>query len=377
MVRRIILYSIVILFVLSIGGTAVLEKNPSLLSTAIKVVVPPPSISSVIPSPEDHFEKGMANAVWTKDGYDARNGEFVSSLRDIYPQSGAKWISMQVSFSQESETSTHVNPDGRPTLESFTEGVQAARKAGYDIFFEPLITVSGPPAAWGGQIHFSSSQQEAMWFQSWYAALKPYIISAQKNGVVQLAIGTELEWLQDHASPTLWDKLIEQARRDFSGKIIYDANWNITLSDASIPSWFKNKDLFALGVSAYIPLTNSSLPLAREEASRLWEEKAQVPLDRISEQIGKPIILSEFGYRDAADAGRTPWQSASQDPVDTEEHALLYDAALQHMMADSHIVGTFIWCWDHAQRFTLKNQPALEIIKKWYSYHGRSGNVAA
>jgi hypothetical protein len=312
------------------------------------------------------FQRGMADVAWIPEGYSRSNTAFQQTLQDIYPESGATWLSLQVSFTQETDSATSISAAGSPSLASFTEGVQAARAAGYHLFFEPLIRVTATADHWGGHIQPQSVGEEATWFQHWYEAIAPYIVAAQKLGVRQVAIGTELEWLQVHAEARLWNHLIAQVHSIFTGTIIYDANWNIVYSISHLPSWFKNTSLYALGVSEYVPLTATSEFLTQEQASALWETKVHQPLDRIARAIGKGIILSEFGYRNSSDAGYQPYRWLSSLPVDGEEQAILFNVALSSIMSDQAIIGVFIWCWSHAQRFSLVGQPVLAVIHSWY-----------
>jgi hypothetical protein len=368
MTRKIILCGLLMLLVPGVLVGAFLVRTYGIVQDVVPTSTPPPQ---VVPLKREQaarpdFQRGMADVAWIPEGYSRSNTAFQQTLQDIYPESGATWLSLQVSFTQETASSTTISA-GSPSLASFTEGIQAARAAGYHLFFEPLIRVTATADHWGGHIQPQSVGVEAVWFQRWYAAIAPYIMVAQKLGVEQVAIGTELEWLQVHAKACLWNHLIAQVHSIFKGTIIYDANWNIVYAISHLPSWFKNTSLYALGVSEYIPLTATSEFLTQEQASALWETKVHQPLDRIAHAIGKGIILSEFGYRNSSDAGYQPYRWLSSLPESGQEQAILFAVSMPRIMTDQDIIGVFLWCWSNAARFSLRGQPALAVIHSWYT----------
>ena len=91
-------------------------------------------------------------------------------------------------------------------------------------------------------------------------------------------------------------------------------------------------------------------------------------LDHFSLVVGKSLILSEIGYRNSADTLYQPWVKYSTiSPPDPEEQAAACDAALINVIPDKQIVGTFFWGWDGVESFQLSGQPALAVLKKWYT----------
>jgi hypothetical protein len=273
---------------------------------------------------------------------------------------------MQVSFTQETDSSTTIQ-GGSPTLQSFTEGIQAARKAGYRIFFEPLITVSGGSDHWCGHIQPQTPQDQELWLQNWFEALRPYILAAQQGGVEQMAIGTELEWMQYHIPASLWNQLISQARPLFTGKLIYDTNWDFLQSGFPFPSWFQNPNLNAIGVSTYLPLVDTQSSIPESQATALWNTQIRQSLDILANTVKKPVVLSEFGYRDTYDAGFRPYEFTSSLPQNLQEQAILFNAGFTNILEDQNIIGVFVWSWSNADRFSLAGHPALTVIAKWYS----------
>jgi hypothetical protein len=247
---------------------------------------------------------------------------------------------------------------------SFDYGVRFAHALGLHIFVTPLLQVSGPQS-WAGAIHFATYEQEQQWFNSYWQAIKPYVVIAAQAGVEQFALGTEYEWLQDHAPDSLWNTLIANVRSVFPGTLTYDMNW--TSLSMQPRSWMHNPDLKMIGVSAYLSLTDTPERIDPSRISSLWKQTVQHPLDLFAIALGKPIFISEIGYRNSSDALYHSWESNSTAPPDPVEQAAVYDAALANMLSDQHILGSFFWGWDDTGAFDLHGLQATNVIQAHYT----------
>lgn len=77
---------------------------------------------------------------------------------------------------------------------------------------------------------------------------------------------------------------------------------------------------------------------------------------------------SEIGYRNSSDTLYHTWEQDSSKPLDPQEQAGAYNAALTNVIPDSHIAGIFFWGWENVGRFTLKGQSeTLAVLRKWYT----------
>ena len=312
------------------------------------------------------FQAGVAYPQWTPAGYSTSDTRWSNGLQDIATQTHAYWIEMPLLFYQSTLSTTTVTTGAStPTLASFVEGVRAAHALGYRVFVTPLLTVSTGSMAWSGGISFLTQQDEQHWFASYWQTLKPYVVAAQKAGVEQMAIGTEEEWLQQFAPDALWNTLILNFHTVFSGKLTYDMNW--TALQKTPPSWMHNPTLTTIGVSAYLSLTDTQKRVAPQQMITLWKNVVGNTLDTFALKLGKPVIISEIGYRNSADALYHTWESSSSAPVDTTEQAAACNAALANATHDPHIHGIFFWGWDDVGAFGLRNHPAAATLHHWYS----------
>ena len=229
----------------------------------------------------------------------------------------------------------------------------------------PLLGVD-VQGAWAANIQFSSVEQTQQWFDSFWQAFQPYVVAAQVGGAEQLSIGTEEEWLQQSAPSSLWNILIARVRNIFTGIITYDMNWT-SLSDP-LPGWMNNADLGMIGVSEYIPMIDTRERVDPTKMISLWQDKVKAKLDKLAKQLGKPVLLSEIGYRNSADSLYHPWFPYSTvSPPDPAEQAAACDAALANVIPDQYIVGIFFWGWDEVEGFKLSGQPATDVLLKWYT----------
>ncbi len=311
------------------------------------------------------FEAGVAYPQWTPTGYSKSDIHWIQALQDITTQTHAYWIEMPLLFYSSSLSATTVTTGvSTPTVASFIEGILAAHAHGYRVFITPLLTVSSGSMAWSGAISFSTRQDEQRWFTSYWQALKPYVLAAQRNGVEQLAIGTEEEWLQQFAPDALWNELILNIRSVFSGALTYDMNW--TALQKTPPLWMHNSNITAIGVSAYLSLTDTRTRVDPQKMSALWKSIIGNALDTFAMKLGKPVLISEIGYRDSSDTLYHAWESSSTAPVDPAEQAAACDAALANTTHDPHIRGIFFWGWDDVGAFSLRDQPAATVLHRWY-----------
>lgn len=312
------------------------------------------------------FQTGMIFPQWGTNAYDTTDANWQIGLNDIQTQTGARWIELPINFYQSSVTSTQITTTSiTPTTQAVIAGINAARARHFHVFVVPLLSAGGT-LTWSGSIQFSSPQLIQAWFDSYWQALQPYAVAAAQAGAEQLAIGTEFEKLQ-YTQPTYWNQLIERLHSVFPGRLTYDMNWSSLYNP--IPSWMSNPLLSTIGVSEYIPLTDTPQRLAPSALPSLWQTNIGKLLDALALKIGHPVFISEIGYRNSAYALYRPWQrdaEAQAEPPDLQEQAAAYDAALKDTLADPNISGIYFWAWS-VPLFQPNWHPAAKVLYKWYT----------
>ncbi len=310
------------------------------------------------------FETGIVTPQWQQQK--AYGPQWQQSLSDIRTQTGAQWIELSLLFSQSTSSSTTVRTtQSTPLVSSFAAGVRAAHAKGLHVFVVPLMGVD-EKGGWAGSIQFTSQEQEQAWFDSYWNTFKPYVVAAAQAGVDQMAIATECAWLQQNAPAALWNQLIDRIHGVFAGTLTYDMNWSSY--DQPTPSWFSNQNISMIGVSSYNPLTDVSTRIDPKAMPGLWKDKIKSNLDAISIRVGKPVLISEIGYRNSSNALYHSWEQDSTAPLDPVEQAGAYEAALVNAIPDQRIAGIFFWGWEDVGKFTLKGQDlTTAVLHKWYT----------
>ena len=311
------------------------------------------------------FQRGVIYPRWYQDAYGLNDTAWQQGVETMKKQTGGQWLEIPVLFSQAANNSTSVTTSSSaPSVQSFVEGIQRAHALSYKVFFVPLMQVR-QPGGWSGSITFTTEQQEQAWFASYWAAIQPYVQAAASQRVEQMAIGTELQALQQIVPDALWNQLIAQFRATFSGTLTYDMNWSSLSQPHS--SWLRSPALAYIGVSTYIPLLDKAGRVNPADIPALWRAKILPRLDALAQQLGKSILLTEIGYRNSTDALYHSWEAQTTAQPDPQEQAGAFEAALSNAFTDNHIAGTFFWGWDDVGRFAFKDQPASQVLFKWYT----------
>jgi hypothetical protein len=322
----------------------------------------PPTPTPVIGSLPLNFQTGVVFPQWGTTAYSVTNGNFIYGLKEIHEQTGARWVQIPITLYQSDFRTTHLDPSEQTvTPESLAEGVRAAHARGYKVFVAPLLTVGA--TGWAGDIRLRNKRDTSAWFDNYFQSLQPYLQVATQEHVEQFALGTEYEALESQSSD-LWNTLIDRAHTVYPGVLTYDMNWTAALKPPQ--DWMTNPNLSYLGVSVYRPLTTRPAPRDADGLTTLWQYKIGDVLDTLSVKSGKPIVVSEIGYRNSADALYQPWQWKSSAPADPDLQAAAYEAALQNMIRDPYIVGAFFWGWS-VPAFAPNWLPAAQVLHRWYT----------
>jgi hypothetical protein len=342
------------------------QPTPSATHSVAATPSPTPSPTPSVPTLlRPDIERGMIYPQWGSSSYGIADTAWQQGIKDIKTQTASTWLEIPVLLQQDNAYSTSVWPGSTaPSLDAFASGIHSAIALGYHVFFIPLLGVN-TPGGWAGIIQISAAYQQA-WFNSYWNALKPYAEIAQENGVEQMAIGTELVWMEDNAPASLWNQLISRVQSVFKGALTYDMNWYPSLTEAPA-SWLKNPALSMIGLSEYIPLSGTPGRVDPSVMPDLWRNKVGKLVDTFSSQVGKPVILSEIGYRYTADALYSPYSEESSAPIDEQEQAGAYAATLINVFADSHIVGVFFWGWTYVGKLGIAGRKAAQVVYRWYT----------
>ena len=269
-----------------------------------------------------------------------------------------------------------------------------AREKGIKTILKPHLWIRNSQGKWRSEIEMKSETEWNQWFETYETFILHYAKLAETHQIEALCIGTELrQTVRQH--PKKWRKIIAQIRKTYSGKLTYAANWYKEFEEVSF--W---DDLDFIGIQGYFPLASNSNP-SKQQLIRSWKKHKRA-MERISKKFNRPIVLTEIGYKNTADAAIEPWswpQRLDQASVVLSEvtQRRCYEAMFEALWEEEWLKGIFIWKWFHssyrfdnldsyfAERmerrkrranyrkrannevfFTPQRKPALSVMNEWY-----------
>ncbi len=219
-----------------------------------------------------------------------------------------------------------------------------AHDRGIKVILKPHIWMHSSSGKWRSDIEMNSPEDWDTWFSNYTNFMMHYAKVAEKGKMEALCIGTEL-LIPTTQFPERWIELIQKIKTIYSGKLTYAANFYKEYE--AITFW---GELDAIGIQGYFPLAQEKNP-TKEAICKAWEPHI-ANMERISLKYGKPIIFTEVGYKNSADAAIEPWvwpHRLEEGFVQSEEtQAICLDAMFESLWNKSWFDGVFIWKWFHS-----------------------------
>jgi hypothetical protein len=300
-------------------------------------------------------QQGINFAGWSREAFSSPAATM--SLQAL-AATGATWVSVVVEQYQDTSASTKIFPTTRTVSDAgIASIVEQAHALHLNVALKPQIDVLN--GAFRGTIGetFTPVQWSA-WFASYRAFISHYATLAQRLDVQQFVVGTELTEASLHAPE--WKSLVSTVRSKFSGSLTYAANYG---SEVEGITWWN--DLNYIGVDAYYPLDTT-------EPDYGWSPYVG-QLAALAKQWGKPILLTEIGYRSVAGAVSEPWNVALTGPVDTQTQSSAYAAAFRAFASKRWFAGMYWWAWSPQipngpsdDGYSPQNKPAEKQLLAWY-----------
>ncbi|MDX1464030.1 MAG: glycoside hydrolase, partial [Marinirhabdus sp.] len=224
-------------------------------------------------------------------------------------------------------------------LDGVTQYVEKLHEQDLKVMMKPQIWI------WRGEFTgYLTMDSEEDWIileESYKAFILLYAELASELNVEIFCIGTELE-LFIVQRPKFWDDLISEVKSIYRGKLTYAANWD---EYTRVPFW---SDLDYIGVDGYFPVSEEQTPTVAV-AKKGWQPwKAE--MKRLSDSVNRPILFTEYGYRNIDYAGKEPWKSDRSDiGHNNVAQVNLYHAFFEEIHPEPWFAGSFIWKWfiDH------------------------------
>jgi hypothetical protein len=319
------------------------------------------------PDGRQGFQKGLNYTAWAREQLSTPESDH--SLKKL-AATGANWVAIVVFGYQQTYTSTFVtrDPSRTPSDEELAHAIASAHSLGLQVMLKPHVDLRHDRDHWRGNIGetFAAEVQWQAWFASYSEFINHYAKLAQAHGVEQFCVGTELVGTSHREAD--WRKVVADVRERFTGPITYAGNHGT--EDVGI-TWWDAVDY--IGIDAYYVLTDKTDPTL-DELKAAWVDKGYVDtMAGLAEKYGKPILITEIGYRSADGTIRTPWDWEDL-PLDLEEQADAYEAALAALWNQPWLAGIYWWNWDvNPQKGGLEDngysphgKPAEDVLRTYY-----------
>ena len=306
----------------------------------------------------------MSFASWQAGEYSQAGSDL--SLAMI-TSTGAGWISLVVTRYQDTIASTTIySSAATPTDADLIHAINRAHALGLKVMLKPHLDLAADPSHWRGEIGQGfTGAQWATWFTSYQAFINHYAQLAQAQGVDQFCVGTELVTTETQSNA--WRTTIVGVRSRFSGPLTYASNHG---SESHV-TWWDALDF--IGVDAYYALTDKNDPTL-DELRAGWAPHVAT-LASLAATWGKPVLLTEIGYRSVDGANRQPWDWQTAMPLDLQEQVDTYQAAFESLFDQPWLAGIYWWMWDPDPYerggscdtdYTPYDKPAEDVLRRWY-----------
>jgi Ca2+-binding RTX toxin-like protein len=313
------------------------------------------------------------------------NGQFSSASANQAFQTiaslGSNSIELTARIWTQTGTTNSVIADPAKTESdaSLLAGFQAAQAAGLSVVFKAAISpLNGTPTS------SMAPTDVGAFFASYKAEIVHLATIAQAGGVATFAIGNEMSSLSGQQYRDYWTDLISAVRQVYHGELTYAA----ATDEASKVSFWDQVD--TIGVNTYPPLTSSNTPTV-QDLVHAWSEvpinpyyaaafEYKSPVDflhSLSEQYGKPVLMTEVGYRSIDGTAIAPGSWTASGTSNTSAQADAYNAFFQVWTAHggSWLKGVELWQWDlnnqyNSTGYSVMGKPAEVVVSQYFLGNG-------
>ena len=247
--------------------------------------------------------------------------------------------------------------------------VKQLKNHGISIMMKPQIREED--GLYVGHINFSKKREWRTFEQSYKEYILDFVLLAEEEHVELFCIGTELRKFVK-SRPKFWRRLIKEIREIYSGKITYAANWD---DYDEFPFW---EQLDFIGVDAYFPISKKETPKIKD-LEEGWQPILK-KMEKISDENGKRILLTEYGYRSIEKSAAKPWLHTSNAVFDEESQFNSLSALYNTIWNRKFVVGGFLWRWypyhpnsggKNDIKYTVQNKLAEKLVGVTYRKTGK------
>lgn len=302
-------------------------------------------------------QRGFA-LIWDA-GYDGP--QLQQSFREM-ANVGATWVQFTPTWGQQASTATAIAPTARTVSDADQErAIALAHEQGLKVFLKPHIELPNPENESRSTVR--PNDRDA-WFASYKAFISHYADMAQRTGVEQFSVGSELGSMSGDRAQ--WLILIREVRSRYSGTVLYAADPD---EYARVPFW---DALDMIGIDAYWPLSES--PTTDVSALQRSWEPIRAELAAFSARYGRKILFAEAGYTSQVATTTSPANWTLGTAPSQTEQAAAYQSLLATFSDQAWFDGVYWWIWnalpddgsDHATNYSPRAKAAEGVIREWW-----------
>ena len=328
-----------------------------LIGTTIALI-----LSALLAGSSAALQKGMSVASYWHDQYSYPESD--SSLVAL-TQTGVDWTALLATWYQDSIESTEIYRDTLQTPDdtSLIYMIERCHELGLKVMLKPHVDPQD--LSWRALIQFSNEADWKAWFSSYTSFITHYARMAQDLGVEQFCVGCELTGTIHREVD--WQLVIDSVKAYYDGPLTYAANW--WLAYDSVEFWHA---LDYAGINGYFELTDSNEP-TREDLLSAWQDWLP-QVEEFYEKTGKPILITEIGYRSIDGCNINPWDWWSPGEIDLAEQEDCYFAACSTFWSKEWFEGIFFWSWEvdrpgglDDDGYTPRGKPAEDFMTEWFT----------
>lgn len=246
------------------------------------------------------------------------------------------------------------------------ETIRLAHENGIKVMLKPQVWI---PRGWTGSLSFSTDEEWVGWEAGYERYILRFAALADSMHTDMFCIGTEFR-ASIEKRPQFWNALILKVKQVYHGKLTYSSNWD---DWDKVPFWAQ---LDYIGLGGYFPLIRETTP----DVGNL--KKAWQPIrDRLktfSQQQGKPVLFTEFGYLSVDSCGWRNWElerGIESRAINEQAQANCYEAIFSTFQPEEWWAGSFLWKWFPNMRghegyperdYTPQGKAGEKMLKKWY-----------
>ncbi|WP_162286604.1 glycoside hydrolase family 113 [Pantoea stewartii] len=315
------------------------------------------------------------------------NGQYANASESLkaMQQTGANSTQIVVTQYLDSVTGDSIAATAATESDANLElAIGQAQADGMSVLLKPHIDIED--GTWRALLKPSNVDD---FFASYKTFILHYAAIAQATHVSMFSVGTELTSMSGSAYTNYWNDIISAVRQVYTGPITYASAWNET---GSVSFWNK---VDVIGANAYEAPTDITDPTVAQMVAGWNSVSADSytaslfnnlsPIDfyhSLSTNYGKPVLLTEVGYRSVNGTNTLNGDWSGFHWVDFQQQTRALEAFFEAWSGQgSWMEGAYLWNWEAnpsgvaADDFSVQGKPAQNVVDHWYG--GSSAATAA